>query len=111
MTVLGNETGVFVRGVVAASGLTIPLAAFELTYDMMRVVGAVVLVRFGVQALRRARRMKRDDEGTAEAMDGDPRELSGGASYRAGLLLNLANPAPPTPLRQWGRWAHPPWES
>ncbi|KUN88680.1 LysE family translocator [Streptomyces griseoruber] len=94
LTVLGNETGVFVWGVVAAFGLTTLLAASELAYDVMRVVGAVVLVWFGVQALRQARRMKRDGDGSADAMDGDgdTRELSGRASYRAGLLLNLANP-------------------
>lgn len=56
MTVLGNETGVFVWGVSAAFGLTALLAASRAAYDAVRTVGAAVLLRFGVQALRSARR-------------------------------------------------------
>ncbi|MFJ8106379.1 LysE family translocator [Streptomyces sp. NPDC096132] len=92
LTVLGNETGVFVWGVVAAFGLTALLAASEVAYDVMRVVGAVVLVWFGVQALRQARRMKKDGDGTDTAGGRETGGRSGRASYRAGLLLNLANP-------------------
>ncbi|MGW0826038.1 LysE family translocator [Streptomyces sp. NPDC002845] len=87
LTVLGNETGVFVWGVVAAFGLTALLAASELAYDVMRIVGAVVLVVFGAQTLWQARRNK----GQPEAV-GEGTEKSGWASYRGGLLLNLANP-------------------
>ncbi|MDH6515757.1 threonine/homoserine/homoserine lactone efflux protein [Streptomyces sp. SAI-135] len=88
LTVLGNETGVFLWGVVAALGLTALLTASEIAYDVMRIAGAVVLVAFGVQALRQARR--------AEKAGGDGGWESPGrtglAVYRAGLLLNLANP-------------------
>ncbi|MFE7442962.1 LysE family translocator [Streptomyces chartreusis] len=87
LTVLGNETGVFIWGVVAAFGLTALLTASEVAYDVMRVVGAVVLVGFGIQALRQARRAKGADDGVWE---GAPK--SGRHSYRGGLLLNLANP-------------------
>ncbi|QOV34812.1 LysE family translocator [Streptomyces ferrugineus] len=87
LTVLGNETGVFVWGVVAAFGLTALLTASEVAYDVIRVVGAVVLVGFGVQALRQARRAKGAEDGTWEGT-----RKSGWASYRGGLLLNLANP-------------------
>lgn len=87
LTVLGNETGVFIWGVVAAFGLTALLTASEVAYDVMRVVGAVVLVGFGIQALRQARRAKGADDGVRE---GAPK--SGWHSYRGGLLLNLANP-------------------
>ncbi|RSN18854.1 lysine transporter LysE [Streptomyces sp. WAC 01325] len=87
LTVLGNETGVFIWGVVAAFGLTALLTASEVAYDVMRVVGAVVLVGFGIQALRQARRAKGADDG---AWEGAPK--SGRHSYRGGLLLNLANP-------------------
>ncbi|MEU6371895.1 LysE family translocator [Streptomyces sp. NPDC046909] len=91
LTVLGNETGVFVWGLVAAFGLTALLTASEVAYDVMRVVGAVVLVAFGVQALWQARRGKADTAGTAD--DGwAGGEKSGWAAYRGGLLLNLANP-------------------
>ncbi|MER5936216.1 LysE family translocator [Streptomyces sp. NPDC001928] len=87
LTVLGNETGVFIWGVVAAFGLTALLTASEVAYDVIRIVGAVVLVGFGIQALRQARRAKGADEGAWEAT-----AKSGWASYRGGLLLNLANP-------------------
>ncbi|GHH32969.1 MULTISPECIES: LysE family translocator [Streptomyces] len=88
LTVLGNETGVFVWGVVAAFGLTALLAASEMAYDVMRVVGAVVLVVFGVQMLWQARRAK----GVADDGLGEGGGKSGWASYRTGLLINLANP-------------------
>lgn len=88
LTVLGNESGVFIWGVVAAFGLTALLAASELAYDVTRIVGAIVLVGFGIQTLRQARRTK-DGDGN----DGwEGAERSGWASYRGGLLLNLANP-------------------
>lgn len=88
LTVLGNETGVFVWGLVAAFGLTALLTASEVAYDVMRVVGAIVLVAFGVQALWQSRRSRAGeaDEGWAGG------EKSGWAAYRGGLLLNLANP-------------------
>ena len=86
LTVLGNETGVFVWGTVAAFGLTALLAASEMAYDAMRIVGAVVLVGFGIQALRQARRGER----AADGWEGT--EKGGWAAYRGGLLLNLANP-------------------
>ncbi|MEU9785609.1 LysE family translocator [Streptomyces phaeochromogenes] len=88
LTVLGNETGVFVWGVVAAFGLTALLAASEMAYDVMRVVGAVVLVVFGVQMLWQARRAK---DATDDGL-GQGGGKSGWASYRTGLLINLANP-------------------
>ncbi|MFG2193399.1 LysE family translocator [Streptomyces sp. NPDC048639] len=88
-TVLGNESGVFIWGVVAAFGLTALLAASQLAYDVMRIVGAVVLVWFGIQAIRSARRHGKDGE------TGEPARIvvvSSWRSYRAGLLMNLANP-------------------
>lgn len=90
LTVLGNETGVFIWGVVAAFGLTALLTASEVAYDVMRIVGAVVLVGFGVQTLRRARRAKGAKGAEEAAWEGTGK--TGWASYRGGLLLNLANP-------------------
>lgn len=99
MTVLGNETGVFVWGVVAAFGLTALLAASRLAYDVLRFGGAAVLIVFGVQALRAARRGggpgTPEDGGEAAGQGGDAvvrGEPSTWRAYRAGLLLNLANP-------------------
>ncbi|KUM75988.1 LysE family translocator [Streptomyces curacoi] len=87
LTVLGNETGVFIWGIVAAFGLTALLTASEVAYDVMRIVGAVVLVGFGIQALRQARRTEGAEQDAWQGV-----HKSGWASYRGGLLLNLANP-------------------
>jgi threonine/homoserine/homoserine lactone efflux protein len=111
MTVLGNETGVFTWGVVAAFGLTALLAASQLAYEIMRFGGAAVLIVFGVQAIRSARRgggFVTASEPAAISEPGSaagpgtatepgtaspgPAKDSGWRSYRAGLLLNLANP-------------------
>jgi threonine/homoserine/homoserine lactone efflux protein len=87
LTVLGNETGVFIWGVAAAFGLTVLLAASKIAYDVVRFVGAGVLIWFGAQALWSARRK------TANAMGEQAEETpSGWRSYRGGLGLNLANP-------------------
>lgn len=87
LTVLGNETGVFIWGVTAALGLTALLAASQLAYDVMRIVGAAVLIVFGVKALVNARR------GQGEETDHSAAAVrSGWRAYRSGLLLNLANP-------------------
>ncbi|HEV7628294.1 MAG TPA: LysE family translocator [Streptomyces sp.] len=88
MVVLGNETGVFIWGVVAAFGLTALLAASQLAYDVLRFGGAAVLIVFGVQAIRSARRGGSFDVAAASG----PSEARSFRSYRSGLLLNLANP-------------------
>ncbi|MFF4548414.1 LysE family translocator [Streptomyces sp. NPDC001435] len=87
-TVLGNETGVFLWGVVAALGLTALIAASQLAYDIMRMVGAIVLILFGIQTLLAARR------GHAQPVEQTTAGVvqSGWKTYRSGLLLNLANP-------------------
>ncbi|SCK43062.1 LysE family translocator [Streptomyces sp. WMMB 322] len=88
MTVLGNETGVFLWGLVAAFGLTALLAASELAYGVLRFGGAAVLIVFGVQAIRAARRGGSFEMAAASG----PAQEGVGRCYRAGLLLNLANP-------------------
>ncbi|MGI5340029.1 LysE family translocator [Streptomyces sp. CA-181903] len=90
MTVLGNETGVFVWGLAAACGLTALLAASQVAYDVMRIVGAVVLVTFGVRTLLEVRRGtgKTEVPGARQPEE----ERSGWSAYRAGLVCNLANP-------------------
>lgn len=113
LTVLGNETGVFLWGIVAACGLTALLAASQAAYDAMRIVGAVVLVGFGVQTLRAARAGRHAEDApeapagttptpapalTPSALpspapdDAAARRAAGLKAYRTGLLLNLANP-------------------
>ncbi|TYK45061.1 LysE family translocator [Actinomadura decatromicini] len=94
-TVLGNETGVLAWGVAAAVGLSALLAASRLAYDGLRIVGAAVLVWFGVRALWHARRRVPDGV-AADADDGPEAGDSAGPSgwrwYRLGLVTNFANP-------------------
>ncbi|NUR62119.1 MAG: LysE family translocator [Catenulispora sp.] len=92
-TVLGNETGVFVWGCAAAFGFTALLAASKIAYDGMRIVGACVLLWFGVQSFRAARKMRREEAAELpDEPDEDHRTKGAWWSYRAGLFTNLANP-------------------
>ncbi|WP_225847053.1 LysE family translocator [Streptomyces sp. HPF1205] len=106
LTVLGNETGVFVWGLVAAFGLTALLAASQAAYDAMRITGAVVLVGFGVQTLRSARAARagdgapdgpgvpRDPAGTGEPGAGSGEEGAGSGEEGAGAAGAAAAQAP-----------------
>lgn len=90
-TVLGNETGVLAWGVAAAVGLSALLAASRLAYDGLRVVGAVVLVWFGVRALWRVRRGAPAAEEEVDA-DAEGGGLPAWRCFRLGLVTNFANP-------------------
>lgn len=79
-TVAGMEVGVAVWAVAAALGLSVLLVASEVAYQVMRVAGVVVLVGFGVKAL--LARGEREDTVAPTS----------GSGFRAGLLVNLANP-------------------
>ncbi|WP_242910697.1 LysE family translocator [Actinomadura terrae] len=113
-TVLGNEAGVLVWGLAAAAGLSALLVASRLAYDGLRVVGAGVLVWFGVRALWRARRGASGPEpadpdagldadsaagpgaGPDAGLDAGPVAGPGGGvgwrCFRMGLVTNAANP-------------------
>ncbi|MFD0690269.1 LysE family translocator [Actinomadura fibrosa] len=116
-TVVGNEAGVLAWGLAAAAGLSALLVASRLAYDGLRIVGAAVLVWFGVRALWSARRGSSAHGAAADAapdlgpdlVPGAPAEASGesaGAAdgegagggvsswrcFRLGLVTNFANP-------------------
>ena len=78
VTVAGLETGVAFWALAAGLGLSVLLVASEIAYEILRVAGVLVLLWFGVRALF----------GRHDAPDDAP--ASGG--FRAGLLVNLANP-------------------
>ena len=77
-TVAGLQLGVAFWAVAAGLGLSVLLVASEVAYHVLRVVGVVVLLWFGVRAL-------------FGAPAGDSAAPSGGG-FRAGVLVNLANP-------------------
>lgn len=80
-TVAGLQTGVALWAVAAALGLSVLLVANEIAYQVLRVAGVCVLLVLGVRAL-----FGRHREPTA------PTTPTTGSGYRAGLLVNLANP-------------------
>lgn len=77
-TVAGLQTGVAFWAAAAGLGLSVLLVASEVAYLVLRVVGVVVLLWFGVRALLSK---------PARHPDATP-----GGGFRAGLLVNLANP-------------------
>lgn len=84
-TTLGNETGILLWALAAAFGLTALLLASQVAYDVMRVVGAVVLLVMGAQALWQSRRASASEE---------PGEVAAGwrKPYLMGVGTCLANP-------------------
>jgi len=94
-TTLGNATGLMTWAVAAAFGLTALVAASQVAYDVIRILGAIVLAVLGIQSLLRARRGHDDDfakEAASDAAHGAADTPSGWRAYRTGILTNLTNP-------------------
>ncbi|MGY1668352.1 LysE family translocator [Geodermatophilus sp. SYSU D00696] len=88
-TVLGVEAGLFVWALLAGAGIAAAVAASELAYLVLRVVGAGVLLWLGGRALWRAW------HGGPGADGGGGERPAAGSRRRAfgeGLLVQLANP-------------------
>jgi threonine/homoserine/homoserine lactone efflux protein len=79
LTTLGNSTGIVLWALASVLGISALVAASETAFVGLKVVGAVVLVVLGVQALRGGRRSQVAGRG-------------GGAPYRDGLITSFANP-------------------
>ena len=86
-TVLGLELGLYLWALAAGAGLAALVAASDVAYTVLRVVGALVLLHLGVQAWRAALR------------GGEPEHATGSASARSwrrsfgeGVVVQLANP-------------------
>jgi threonine/homoserine/homoserine lactone efflux protein len=78
-TVAGMEVGVACWAVAAALGLSVLLTASEVTFHVLRTTGALFLIYLGIKALRSAQK---------------PTEVAPTSknAFRAGLIVNLANP-------------------
>jgi threonine/homoserine/homoserine lactone efflux protein len=90
-TVLGLELGLYVWALFAGAGFAALVAASEIAYVVLRVVGAVVLLYLGVRAWRAALRERRHPA-PAEPI---PVAVSRGRWWRAfgeAVLVQLANP-------------------
>jgi threonine/homoserine/homoserine lactone efflux protein len=75
----GNSTGIFFWALASVLGISALVAASETAFWALKIVGAVVLVVLGIQALR----------GTKE--DAAPERVRRSA-YRNGLMTSFANP-------------------
>lgn len=86
-TVLGLELGLFLWALAAGAGLAAVVAASQIAYTVLRVVGAAVLLYLGVRAWRAAW----TDRGEAQPpVSGSGRSTRG--AFGEGVLVQLANP-------------------
>jgi threonine/homoserine/homoserine lactone efflux protein len=92
-TVLGLELGLYAWALLAAAGFAALVAASEVAYLVLRVVGALVLISLGVRALRAAFRTRGTDERAAAV---DPSTGADGRGwwrpFVEGVIVQLANP-------------------
>ncbi len=84
-TIAGNETGV-VWALLSVVGVSAVIAASEIAFAALKVIGAVVLVCMGIQSLRRSRR------GTQPFLTDACGLRSRRRPFRDGLITSLANP-------------------
>jgi threonine/homoserine/homoserine lactone efflux protein len=91
-TVLGLELGLYVWALFAGAGFAALVAASEVGYLVLRVVGAAVLLWLGIKAWRTAWLARRD----GAAMVGEEPTVVAGrgwwTSFGEGLFVQLANP-------------------
>jgi threonine/homoserine/homoserine lactone efflux protein len=87
-TVLGLEAGLYVWALFAGAGFAALVAASEVAYLVLRIVGAVVLLYLGVKAWRAAWR----DRGATADMPPPPGRRHWWGSFGEGLVVQLANP-------------------
>jgi threonine/homoserine/homoserine lactone efflux protein len=91
-TVLGLELGLYVWALVAGAGFAALVAASEVGYLVLRVVGAAVLLWLGVKAWRTAWLSRHDAvAAVGEQPPADGRRRWWGA-FGEGLIVQLANP-------------------
>jgi threonine/homoserine/homoserine lactone efflux protein len=91
-TVLGLELGLYVWALFAGAGFAALVAASEIGYLVLRVVGAAVLLWLGIKAWRTAWLARRDG---AAVVGEEPPVVAGRGwwtSFGEGLLVQLANP-------------------
>ena len=80
LTIAGNSIGVVAWALLSVLGVSALVAASELAFVTLKLVGAAVLIWLGLQSLRGSPRR--------EAVD----EPASGRAFRDGLVTSLANP-------------------
>ncbi|GAA3167220.1 LysE family translocator [Blastococcus jejuensis] len=91
-TVLGLEAGLYVWALFAGAGFAALVAASEVAYVVLRIVGAIVLLVLGLKAWRAAWR----DRGEAAAAPAEEAPRPGRrhwwGAFGEGVVVQLANP-------------------
>lgn len=90
-TVLGLELGLYAWALFAGLGFAALVAASEVAYLVLRVIGAAVLLWLGVKALRTAWQERRSMAAAGEEPPGPARRKWWGA-FGEGVAVQLANP-------------------
>ena len=90
-TVLGIELGLYLWALAAAAGFAALVAASEVAYLALRVVGAAVLIYLGGRALLTAWR-ERGAAGEPIVVPPAPSRRGWWSAFGEGLAVNLANP-------------------
>ena len=98
-TVLGLEAGLYVWALLAAAGFAALVAASEVAYVVLRVVGAAVLIALGARAWRAAwlERRRHRGSGSPVVPEGEPVAAPDGLrgwsrAFGEGAVVQLANP-------------------
>jgi threonine/homoserine/homoserine lactone efflux protein len=91
-TVLGLELGLYLWALFAGAGFAALVAASEVAYLVLRVVGAVVLLYLGLRAWRAVWRERRDPGAPGEPPPAGPPQRRWWGSFAEGVVVQLANP-------------------
>src|SRR4029450_12128404 len=90
--VLGLELGLYLWALFAGAGFAALVAASEVAYLVLRVVGAAVLLFLGIRALRTAWRERGQPRAAGGETAGPEGRRRWAASFGEGLVVQLANP-------------------
>src|ERR671910_771964 len=90
-TVLGLEAGLYVWALFAGAGFAALVAASEVAYLVLRVVGAAVLLYLGFRAFRAAWVQRRRPEAEVAPLPSPGRRRWWG-TFGEGVVVQLANP-------------------
>jgi threonine/homoserine/homoserine lactone efflux protein len=91
-TVLGLELGLYCWALFAGAGFAALVAASEVAYLVLRVVGAVVLLYLGFRAFRAAWLERRSPDVEAAPVPPRPGRGRWWGSFGEGVVVQLANP-------------------
>jgi threonine/homoserine/homoserine lactone efflux protein len=91
-TVLGLELGLYCWALFAGAGFAALVAASEVAYLVLRVVGAAVLLYLGVRAFRAAWLERRTPDVEVTAAPAPPGRRRWWGAFGEGVVVQLANP-------------------